>query len=355
MRVLVIGGTGFIGGHVTRLLTEAGHATTVFHRGHTNAELPASMSHIINHSINHIRAERRDLQAFSSEFKRIKPDVALDMICYNRQEANDLVASLDSACDRVVVASSMDVYRSYGRLLRLEPGPPNAGPLNEDSPLRETEYPHRAIAKSPADFAQYYEKRHVERVVMTAPGLRPTVLRLPAVYGPGDKYHRTLEYLKRMDDGRKEILLEETHSSWRWTRGYVENVADAIALAVTDERAAGRIYNVGEPDALTETEWVHSIGRAAEWNGHVVTLPKELMPEHLIAPYNFEHHLYCDTSRIRKELRYAERVSRDEAMNQTVEWERAHQPDQSSDQLGAVRFNYEAEDAALSKTGPLRR
>ena len=177
MRVLVIGGTGFIGRHVTRRLIEAGHEVTDFHRGQTNADLPDG--------VNHISGERRELQAFSSEFKRIKPDVALDMICYNEQEAKELVASLDSACERVVVASSMDVYRSYGRLLGLEQGPPDPGPLNEDSPPRESEYPHRAIAKSPADFARYYEKRHVERVVTTAPRLRTTILRLSAIYGPG--------------------------------------------------------------------------------------------------------------------------------------------------------------------------
>jgi nucleoside-diphosphate-sugar epimerase len=337
MRALIIGGTGFIGRHVTRLLNEAGHAVTVFHRGQTGVDLPAGITEIIG--------ERRDLLTSAAEFKRLNPNVTLDMICYNEQEARDLVASIDSACERVVVASSMDVYRSYGRLLGLEQGPPDLGPLTEDSPLRESEYPHRALAKSPADFAQYYEKLHVERVVMTAPNLRATILRLPAVYGSGDKYHRTHEYLKRMDDGRENILLEECHSRWRWTRGYVENMADAIALAVTDERASGHVYNVGEADALTEREWVQSIGRAAGWNGEVVEMPKELMPEHLAVPYNFEHHLYCDTSRIRRELGYAERVSRDDAMNSTVEWERSHSPEPGD----ASRFNYAAEDAALAK------
>jgi nucleoside-diphosphate-sugar epimerase len=347
MRVLVIGGTGFIGRHVTRRLIQAGHEVTVFHRGQTNAGLPAV--------VNYISGERRELQSFSSEFKRITPDIVLDMICYNEQEATDLVASIGPACERVVVASSMDVYRSYGRLLRLEQGAPDPGPLNEDSPLRESEYPHRAIAKSPADFAKYYEKRHVERVVTTAPRMRATVLRLPAVYGPGDKYHRTHEYLKRMDDGREKILLEETRARWRWTRGYVENVADAIALAVTDERASGRFFNVGEPDALTEKEWVQSIGRAAGWNGEVVTLPKELMPGRLVAPYNFEHQLCCDTGRIREELGYSECVSRDEAMKKTVEWERALPPGQPPDQEDSERFNYAAEDAALAKLAQSQR
>lgn len=340
MHVLVIGGTGFIGRHVTRRLIDGGHKVTVFHRGQTTAELPPA--------VDYISGERAELQSFSSDFKRISPDVALDMICYNQQEASDLVAALESACDRVVVASSMDVYRSYGRLLGLEQGPPDPRPLNETSPLRESEYPHRVIAKSPADFAMDYEKRHVERVVTAAARLRATVLRLPAVYGPNDKYHRTRDYLKRMDDRREKIILEETHARWRWTRGFVENVADAITLAVVDGRAAGHLYNVGEPDALTETEWVQSIGLAAGWKGEVVALPKELMPEHLIVPYDFKHHLECETNLIRNELGYAEGVSREEAMRVTIEWERANRP-APAEPLDGTRLDYGAEDAALAK------
>ncbi|HJZ69065.1 MAG TPA: NAD-dependent epimerase/dehydratase family protein, partial [Blastocatellia bacterium] len=127
MRILVIGGTGFIGRHVVRLLVESGNAVTIFHRGETVADLPAE--------INHIAGDRRDIQSFASEFKRLAPDVALDMICYTEQEAKNLVATLDGACDRLVVASSMDVYRNYGRLLGLEQAEPDSLPLTEDSPL----------------------------------------------------------------------------------------------------------------------------------------------------------------------------------------------------------------------------
>src|SRR5258708_19715971 len=78
-----------------------------------------------------------------------------------------------------------------------------------------------------------------------------TVLRLPMVYGPGDYQHRLFSYLKRMDDNRPVILLDEAEAQWRWTHGYVENVADAIALALTDELAPDRIYNVVKPFTFT--------------------------------------------------------------------------------------------------------
>lgn len=335
MKVLIIGGTRFIGVRVVRRLIEEGHEVTVFHRGQTNSQIPATVKQILG--------DRAGLSGSASEFARIAPDVVLDMICYNEQEAETLMDTFRGVAHRVVVASSMDVYRAYGCLLGLEAAPVASMPLSEDSPLRESRFPYRGQAKGPDDMAFDYDKIPVERVVMSDSDLPGTVLRLPAVYGPGD--HRAFEHLTRMEDGRAVILLEENHARWRWTRGYVDNVAAAMALAVTDDRAANRIYNVGEPDALTEAEWVRSIGLAAGWQGEIVVLPKEAVPEHLAAPYNFEHLLGADTGRIRRELGYAEHITRDEAMKATVDWERAHPPDR----VDAGRFNYAAEDVALAK------
>ena len=335
MRILIIGGTRFIGPRVAEQLLTGGHEVTLFHRGQTEADLPGP--------VNHMYGDRRDLPSFTSQFKSLAPDVVLDMICYNEREAFDVIQTFRGVARRVVVASSMDVYRAYGGLLGLDAGPPDPMPFNEDSPLRVSSFPYRAHAKGPDDMAFDYDKIPVEEVVMGDADLPGTVLRLPAVYGPSD--HRAFDHLQRMEDGRAVILLEEGHARWRWTRGYVDNVAAAMAFAVVDDRAAGRIYNVGEPDALTEAEWVYSIGRAAGWEGEVAVLPKEAIPEHLAAPYNFDHHLQGDTSRIRKELGYAEHVPRDQAMKETIEWERVHPPDQAD----ASRFDYAAEDAALKK------
>jgi nucleoside-diphosphate-sugar epimerase len=144
-----------------------------------------------------------------------------------------------------------------------------------------------------------------------------------------------------MDDGRPAVLLEETLAAWRWSRGYVENVADAIVLAVTDERAAGRVYNVAEPEALTYADWVREVGRAAGWDGEVIPVPAELWP--FKRHEDFRQHFVSDTSCIREELGYREAVPRDEALRRAVEWERAHPPAEVNEAL----FNYEAEDALL--------
>src|SRR5262249_33278795 len=129
-------------------------------------------------------------------------------------------------------------------LRRVSAVPPDPCPLAEDALLRENLYPYRAHAPGPADPMFDYEKILVERVVLSDPGLPGTVLRLPMVYGPGDPQHRLFPYLKRMDDRRPAILLTEGQAGWRWTRGYVENIAAAVAHAAAADRAAGCITSV---------------------------------------------------------------------------------------------------------------
>ena len=131
-----------------------------------------------------------------------------------------------------------------------------------------------------------YDKILVERVVMENTNLPGTILRLPMVYGPNDYQHRLHEYVKRMEDHRPVIFLQEDMARWRWTRGYVANVARAITLAVTDERSVGGIYNVGEEESLSMIEWVAKIGKLAGWHGKVVPLSDILLPAYLVPEIN---------------------------------------------------------------------
>lgn len=335
MRVLVIGGTSFIGPRVVRRLVEDGHEVTVFHRGQTHSDLPRGVRHILG--------DRRNLGSSRRDFMNFAPDVVLDMILFAEDDAREAVETFKGVAGRYVMPSSMDVYRAYGRLLQLEKGEPDPIPYKEEGPLRESLYPYRSRAEGTDDFAYRYEKILAERIIMSEPELPATILRLPAVYGPDDKKHRLYEHLKRMDDKRPAILLEKSRAAWLWSRGYVENIADAIALAVVDERASGRIYNVGEEDALTERDWVLAIARAAQWEGRVLVLDKSFMPEHLSDDHPYENHLVADTSRIRAELGYSERVGRERALLETVAWERANPPAEIDER----EFNYRAEDEAI--------
>lgn len=327
MRVLILGGTKFLGPHVVRRLAERGHDVTIFHRGETEVELPSS--------IHHIHGDFSEFANHVDQLRALSPEVVLDMVPFREEDAQRL-KSFEGVARRVVAISSGDVYRAFGRIWRTEPGPPDPIPLTEDSPLREK------LSNAGLD----YNKTAVERGVMGDPDLPATILRLPATHGPGDQQHRLFKYIKRMDDERPFILLDEALANWKWSRGYVEDVAHAIALAVMNERAVGRIYNVADPLAFTEAEWVRQIARVHGWSGEVIALPSEQLPSYLRNDqFDLRQQYVVVTSRIRRELGYAEAVSFDEALRRTIAWERANPPEK----VDPEQFDYAAEDAALAK------
>ncbi len=341
MRVLLIGGTGFVGPHVVHRLVVRAHDVVVFHRGVTEAELPPRVVRWLG--------DRSHLADYRALFKRFSPDVVLDTRPMRGEQSQQLMKSVKGIAGRVVALSSGDVYRAYGTLRGLEPGPLEPVPIAEDAPLRHRLYPYRGHSPRPPDdpmrWADEYDKISVERAVMGDDALPGTVLRLPMVYGPGDDQHRLYPYLKRMDDGRPAIIMDEALSRWRWARGYVENVADAVLAAVVDERASGRVYNVSEPDALSEKEWVEAIANATGWTGRVVALPGERLPAPFKQPLNFRQHLTYNTQRIRNELGYVESVPRALAIARTIDWERKHPPSQ----IDPSEFDYGAEDRVLAE------
>ena len=311
MKVLVVGGTGFVGGALVRRLLEDGHAVAAFHRGETGQAADGAAT---------ICGDRKDLASHRGEFRRFAPEVVVDTIAYTEADGRALAEVFGDITRRLVVLSSQDVYAAYGRLLRLESGPADSTPSTEDSPLRASRYPYRSRA-SPGEMAYDYDKILVESAAR-ASGLPVTVLRLPKVYGAGDPQRRLRPYLSRMLGGASEIRLDRAKAGWRWTRGAVEDVAGAIALATIDERASGRVYNLGEERASSEAEWVRAIGEAAGWTGRVREVAREELPEEEREPYDFSHDLVADTGRIRRELGFVERVGREESLRRAVAMER---------------------------------
>jgi nucleoside-diphosphate-sugar epimerase len=313
MKVLVIGGTGFIGSPLVRDLAYRGHAVSVLTRSNAPSQLPAEM----------IVGERGDLAKL-----RPQADVVIDMILSSGAQAARLMETFRGVAKRVVAASSIDVYRACGVLHGSEEGPLEPVPLTEESALRTKlqTYPPESVEALRNIFHWLdpeYDKIPVERAVLGDPELPGTVLRLPMVYGPGDRLHRFRPVLKQIDDGR-EILFEEGFADWRSPRGFVDNVAAAIALAAVSGQAAGRVYNVAERPSFSEFEWARKIAAATGWDGEFVVLPKDRMPPHLVQKGNAAQHWEADSTRIRRDLGYREPVPLDEAIRRTIEWERAY-------------------------------
>jgi nucleoside-diphosphate-sugar epimerase len=339
MRVLLIGGNGFIGSPVTRQLRAAGHSVAIFHR---------SSNHTQPEDVALIQGDRNRLSDSLGQIQHFSPDVIVDLILSSGEQARQLMSISSKVAQRVIAISSMDVYRAWGVLVQSEPGPLQPLPITEESPVRSNRqlYPLDTVKMLQSVFTwldDAYDKVAVEEAVLGTSAVKGIVLRLPMVYGPGDRLHRFFPLVKRFADGRSSILLADDHAAWRGPRGYVENIAHAIAIAATSDRAIG-VYNVCEEPTLSELEWQKRIASQAHWLGKFVVLPREKTPKHLLQPGNAAQHVVVNSGRIRAELHYKEPVDVDEAIRRTIAWERSNPPDMIQPQ----QFDYEAEDAALA-------
>jgi nucleoside-diphosphate-sugar epimerase len=323
VRVLVLGGTRFVGPFAVRRLAAEGNELAIFHRGETEPELPPAVKHV-HGDFSRFGEHLDTLRAFA-------PVVVVDLVPFV-DKAGHGVAHFAGVAERAVVLSSGDVYRAFARLLGSEPGDPDPVPLTEESPLRAGPSPDLAANID-------YDNLDVERAVGSVE-LPVTVLRLAVVYGPGDPYNRLGGYVRRMDDRRPAIVLEEGVASWRWTREYVDNVAAAIAAVVANARSAGRVYNVAPQTTLTEEQWVRAIADAADWRGEIVCVPSEVLPDAMRAGIDVRQDIVLDASRIRRDLNFVTPIGLEEGLGRTVEWAR---------QVPVPAPDYAAEDAVLAR------
>ncbi len=313
MNILIIGGTGFIGRHVTADLARDGHDVTVLHRGIHEPPLPTL--------VRHVRAATAGIPVteFPDEIRRATFDVIIHMVLTGDRDTAAAQLAFRERAGRLVAISSGDVYSASAQVLGKEPpsGDPSAL-IAEGAPLRKELFAYGRRIASPWGEIDDYEKILVERVATSDASLPATVLRLPMVYGPGDPQQRFGPYIAQMRERRPVIFISERQARWRYTHGYVENVAQAIALAATNPRAVTRTYNVGEHPTPTLEARVRALGDAAAWRGELAIVPEAQLPAELRSPTIYARDVIFDTNRIRTELGYSESVGVAEGVRRTV-------------------------------------
>jgi len=229
---------------------------------------------------------------FPAAATSIKVDTVIHFLCMGGEDAAAFVRVFDGKANRLVLISSCDIYRAYGRFTRLEPGPPDSTPIAETGPLRRHHYPYRASAADPAHLHYWYEKLEAERHIAQAKISEFVILRLSKVYG-------------RRNDDLGTVYGFADQPNWRWTHGHVENVAAAIATAALHPRSAGEIFNVGELDTPTMGE-------------RLTRLPERSSTPPQAMDYDFSQDLDFRTSKIRSFTGYQDVVDEAEAMREVV-------------------------------------
>jgi nucleoside-diphosphate-sugar epimerase len=270
-RVLLVAGNGFIGSRTAIQLARLGCDIGVHHTGRRAPAPDAVAENFV------VGRHAGPIVDFPHALLDFEADIAVHFYCMGAADADAFVTTFDGKARRLVLISSCDVYRAYGRFTRIEPGPPDSTPLGEEAPLRNEFYPYRASSTDSQQLEYRYEKMEAERIFMSTRRSEAVILRLPKVYGPGGN--------ERLDT----IYGFAAQPKWRWTHGHVDNVAAAIALATLHPSAAGEAFNVGEQETPTMGD-------------RLARLPPRKDTRPTPGDYDYAQDLHFDTGKIRRRL-----------------------------------------------------
>jgi nucleoside-diphosphate-sugar epimerase len=182
MRVVVIGGTQFMGRDIVRRLVARGHDVSVLHR---------QSSHELGPDVRNLQADRGDLATVTRLLKQERFEAVFDL-AYDWQHgtpAEHVEAAARSCGDHLQRYVFMSSIAAYG------PGLDH----RESDPL--------APDDAPVPYVQH--KASAERMLFrlhAASGFPVSTFRPPFVHGPNQPFYREQFFWDRLLDGRPIIL-----------------------------------------------------------------------------------------------------------------------------------------------------
>lgn len=219
-KVLMLGGTRFIGVYLARLLVEAGHEVTLLTRGKkpVTFQIPDDTDEsyaTYAAAVKHIACDRSDPEAMKAALSGKGFQVVYDM---NGREAEECVPIIDAIPDveQYIFCSSAGVYK------------------------KSDEMPHRE--EDEVDFKSRHKGKLFTEELLEKKGVNWTSVRPVYIYGPLN-YNPVEEwFFHRLKAGRP---IPVPGSGMQVTQlGHVADLADAFLKILGNPKAAHQVYNV---------------------------------------------------------------------------------------------------------------
>jgi nucleoside-diphosphate-sugar epimerase len=317
VKVLVLGGTGFLGPFVVDELLRLGHEVAVLSRREAAFGGP----------VRYLRGDASDPAMLRKVIRSWRPEGLIDMLHCSREHAQVVVQACAGRVERSVHLSCASVY-----------GTSPVCPVDENTDLLRPEQAAPAVA------AQIGADAVVLEAVRDS-DLPAVLIRLPELYGPRDPRAAEWFFARRVLDGRPRLALPDggLHICHR---GFPPNMAFGIAKALSASRAVGQVYNLGEEKLYTLTQLAGGVSRALDHEWELYSVPGHLWT----TPY--AHTSFFDLRRARAQLRYRDSMIPRDGLEITLAWLCQSPRDDDWHWPGIeAPFDYAREDALIKEHG----
>ena len=240
MRVLVTGGSGFIGSHVVDRLLKQGHQPVNFDLVHTRRHHLDAVECVTGDILDgsSLRAAMRSCDgvihlAAVADVDQVALDPLRADLVNTRGTAVVLEAARDEEIRHIVYGSTIWVYGNA----------PGEHVLGEDVPLATPEHFYTATKLAGEMYCRSYGRMF---------GLAPTILRFGIPHGPRARAATVVaKFVARARAGEPISINGDGHQARQFV--YVEDLAGGIVAALADS-ARGRIYNLVSDETVSVRE-----------------------------------------------------------------------------------------------------
>ena len=316
MKILVIGGTKFIGKAIVKSLIDSSHDVILFNRLQTQPSM----------NLKTIKGDVENIRSFKEEILKHEFDIAVHCIAYTEKHAEDLRFIFKNTTTKLVVLSSCDCYEAFQGLNRNIDKAELA--IREESPLSKMKY-YWSDLKIKGESANRYDKNLMTDILIDGhrkKELNVTVFRLPLVYGPGDYQYpgRHGSIIKRILDRKIDIVFSDREQCQVYTYGYIENISAAIIHSFDKNICDGKIYNIGDDQSRTRRKWAELYAENAGWKFQCHILPEELIRKDKFYRNAPPQHLLTDNTLFQREAVFKNPIKIDEAIQKTFEYAKSN-------------------------------
>ena len=291
MRILVTGGSGFVGQNLVKKLVELGHDVAITSSGTEQFIPKVKVLYKSLEGIDWLKVHGQDLVIHQSANNDTRCQDEYEMFRANLYGPIRLFEeAFKGGCKRFIYASSTAVYGD-------EPAPYVEG-VTKVNPLNK-------YGKSKAAFDEFAMRFGKEKEVSVIG------FRYCNVYGPGEDHKgRRMsmigQMLRTMMKGNSPTLFEYGEQKRDWI--YVKDVVEAhlCAIRVADVGTIRDIYNMGSGVASTFNEIVDAIN---EVKFHRHDYKMSIKPVYVPCPFPDEYQTYtqCDMKKAGDELGFVPR------------------------------------------------
>ena len=267
-RMLILGGTGFIGPHMVRYAVERGHEVAIFTRGRSSAELPAGVEQLVgDRNDDHTALEGRSW------------DVVLDNNAQDYRWVQKSTTLLADSAQHYILVSSISAYALEGF------GWENAARVMTE-PAVDEDYPRIQPPDgwSDGDDAPYgLMKTLSEDIVHAAFPGRTTVVRPGLIVGPGDPTDRFTYWPVRLADGG-EVLAPGNPDHANQVIDQRDLTEWIVRLAETG--TTGDFNGTGPGDRLSMGSMLDQIGGAVGGDHELTWIDEAFLEAQNVAPWS---------------------------------------------------------------------